>query len=346
MTAQNLTRFCLVGLMVAIGFCTASSNASAGLIASDSYATGSNPLGGQYTPYIPGVQGSLNAQQTNLTNLGFNNGGYNSGIGTGNFVASSTGLVSSVDNSDSSTGSVAWIGANLDGNKRSVARVLSPFVEGTTGTYWTSMLVSNAGTQTSTNGFVLAGFGGSSGLFPGAPGASIGGNLQGIYIGFADETGTAGQADLIIRSRDQSATDKGTQDTTLVSNAVNNQVYLVVAQMNVNPGGSLDSVTYWVNPTDFTSTSSLTSTSIASASFNTYSFAGSTTTAGNDFYRMNYTAQNWNGQSYFDQVELGTSLSSIAPATSVPEPASIAMTVLGCGSFAVGAFLRRRRSPC
>jgi hypothetical protein len=334
-------------LTAAVVILGASATASAGLIASDSYATGSNPLAGQYTAgnSLSNYNGNT-GQPINLTNTGFANGGYNSGIGTGNFMASSTGLVSAADGSDSSTGSVEWTGAPLDNQNRSVARTLSPFTEGSSGTYWTSMLVSNAGTQTTTNGFVLAGFGGSSGLFPGAPGASVGGNIQGIYIGFADENGGSGEADLIIRSRDTSTSDKGTQDTTLVSNSLAGQTYLVVAEMNVNPGGSsLDSVTYWVDPTDFTSTTSLTSTAIASATFSTYSFAGSTTTNGNDFYRLNYAENDWDGQAYFDQVELGTSLASITPLTNaVPEPASIAMTALGLGGFAMASYLRRRRS--
>jgi hypothetical protein len=334
------TRVALTAALVISGV---SAKASAGLVASDSYATGSSPLAGQYVPYIAGVQGSLNAQPSTLTNTGFANGGYNSGTGTGNFVASATGLISSVDGADSTTGSVAWIGAPVDNANRSVARNLSAFTEGTTGTYWTSILVSNAGTQTSTNGYVLSGFGGT--VAPVAPGVTASGFLQGIFIGFADDTQTAGEADLVIRSRDTTG-NKTDQDTTLVSSVVNNQSYLVVAQINVNPGGgSQDTVNYWVNPADLNSVADLNATSLAQGSFNTYSFQGSATGVG-DFTRLNYDAVNWDGQSYFDQAALGTTLASIAPTLSgsVPEPASIAMTALGCGFFALGSYWRNRRS--
>jgi hypothetical protein len=328
----------------------ASARSSADIpIASDSYVTGSDPTQGQYIPFnsATGTPSLFTGQPSNLTNTGFVNGGYVHGSGTNNFVASSTGLDSAVDGASSTgSGSVAWIPAPLDGSTRSVARNLSTFNEGTTGTYWTSMLVSELGNQTTTSGWVLSGFGGSVAPILSTPTMNTSGNLTGIFLGFADDTGTAKEADLVLRYRN--TTGMTSADQVLLNganNALAGQTFLVVAQININvsgPNNSHDQVNYWVNPTSLASLSDLNATSLTSGTIDTLAFQGAATGNG-DFTRLNYDSLNWDGAATFDEARLGTTLASIAPAA-VPEPSGLVLTALGGGLIVVGTLRRRRRA--
>jgi PEP-CTERM motif len=316
-------------LVLSVLLCGAMNRAHADvLIASDSYATGGN----QYVAGTP-----LGSQPGTLVTPGFT-GGYTHGLGTtSNFQASATGLINAADGADASTGSVHWIGVN-DTTQRSVARNLSSFNEGTTGTYWMSQLMMNSSTSnpTTTGGFVLSGFANTT--FPAFGTTSP--TLFGLYFGFSDSTGTANEADLVMRARG-SAGGNTSADTVLVNganNATAGNTYLVVAEVNINSNGSLDHVSYWVNPTDLSSQAALTSTSLTSGSLDTLAFQGSSNTSG-DFNRLNYVEQGWAGDAYFDEQRLGTTLASIAP-TAVPEPSSVIL--LGAGSI-VGLVVRSRR---
>jgi hypothetical protein len=332
------TRFGIAAMRFALVFsavlCGAMTRAHADvLIASDSYVTGTNPAAGQY------VAGNGLKSQTGLVNPGFVAGGYGSGSGTSNFIASSTGLASTADGASATgSGSVAWVGVPVDNTVRSVARTLSPFNEGTSGTYFMSMLVSNTGNQTSTNGWVLSGFGNNVAPVLG----TTGGNLFGLYMGFADDSGTPNEADLVLRYRNAGAATSA--DQILVNGANNStagQTYLVVAEVNINAiGGSTDVVNYWVNPADLNSVADMNATSIATGTLNTFAFQGAATGTG-DFNRLNYYTENWNGDATFDEQRLGTTLASIAP-TAVPEPSS--MILLGAGSIAALAVRSRRRA--
>jgi hypothetical protein len=338
-TSMKRKRFGIASMRFALVFSVllsvAVSRARADIpLASDSYAIGSNPGLGQYDATAPN---NALSNQPGLVTPGFVNGGYGSGFGTSNFEASTSGLINAADGADASTGSVAWIGAPLDSVKRSVARNLTGFNEGTTGTYWISELMSNTGNQTTTNGWVLSGFGNTT--FPTS--GTTTGNLFGIYFGFADESGAANEADLVLRYRNTAGATSA--DQVLVNganNATAGQTYLVVAQVNINSNGSMDQVNYWVNPTDLNSVSDLNNTSIAQGSLNTFAFQGAATGTG-DFTRLNYAALNWDGDATFDEARLGTTLASIAP-SSVPEPSS--MILLGAGSLAALAVRSRRRA--
>ena len=337
--------FLRMALIATVALCGASTRSSAGLIASDSYATGTDPTSGQYAAGIslfhPTPNPGMLGQPDTLTNAGFVTGGYNSGAGTSNFLASSTGLTSVADGATSTdSGSVAWIAATGP-TVKSVARNLSTFTEGTTGTYWMSMLVKNTGASLTTDGWALGGFGGTV-----APtlGTTSPGFLQGIYVGFANDSGIANEADLVLRYRDTSG-NKSSADAILVNganNATANQTYLVVAEVNVNYNGSLDQVNYWVNPTDLSSMSGLGNSTTIKGALDTYSFQGAASGNG-DFARLNYAAYDYNGAAFFDEARLGTSLDSIAPLVAVPEPASLVLSSLGGGLFGLG-MLRRRRS--
>jgi PEP-CTERM motif len=320
-------RFALVFSVV---LCGAMTRAHADvLIASDSYVTGTNPGAGQY------VAGNGLKTQPGLVTPGFANGAYASGSGTSNFVASSTGLASTADGASATgSGSVAWVGAANDNAVRSVARNLSTFNEASSGTYFMSMLVSNTGNQTTTSGYVLSGFGNAT--VP-ALGTTTG-NLFGIYFGFADDSGTPNEADLVLRYRN---TANPTSADQVMVNGANNatagQTYLVVAEVNINVSGTPnDQVTYWVNPTDLNSVADMNATAIATNTLNTFAFQGT-----GDFTRLTYSAQNWDGDATFDEQRLGTTLASIAP-VAVPEPSS--MILLGAGSIAALAVRSRRRA--
>jgi hypothetical protein len=320
-------------LVLSVLLCGAMNRAHADvLIASDSYATGSNPAAGQY---VAGT--ALSGQPGTLVNTGFVNGGYTSGTGTSNFLSSASGLSYAADGADASTGSVAWVGST--GVEKSVARNLQTFNEGTSGTFWISELVKNTGNQTTTTGWILSGFGNTT-----APtlGTTTPGFLTGIYFGFADDTGTANEADLVMRYRDTSGNNggKSSADTVLVNganNATAGNTYLVVAEVNLNSSGSTDHVTYWVNPTDLSSQTALTNTALSTGGVDTLAFQGGTS----DFNRLNYAETDWDGDAAFDEARLGTTLASIAPST-VPEPTS--MVLLGVGSLTALVIRSRRRT--
>jgi hypothetical protein len=298
-------------------------------IVSDSYATGTDPTMGQYV-----VSNPL-SNQPGLVTPGFNTGGYTSGTGTSNFLSTASGLNYAADGADSTTGAVAWVGST--GAEKSVARNLTPYNEGSSGTFWISELMKNTGNQTTTTGWLLSGFGNST-----APtlGTTTPGFLTGIFFGFADDTGAANRADLVMRYRDTSGNNggKSSADTILVdgtNNATAGQTYLVVAAVNLNYSGSLDKVTYWVNPTDLSSQTALTNTALTTGSVDTLAFQGGL----NDFIRLNYAEQGWDGDAFYDEARLGTTLASIGP---VPEPSS--MVLLGAGSIAALSVRYRRRA--
>jgi PEP-CTERM motif len=324
------TRFGIAAMRFALVFSVlltvAVSRARADIpIASDSYATGSNPASGQY------VAGNPLSNQPGLVTSGFTTGGYTSGTGTSNFESTASGLINAADGADASTGSVAWIGAT--GAEKSVARNLTAFTQSST-TYWVSELMSNTGNQTTTTGWVLSGFGNTT-----VPSLGTGtAFLQGVFFGFADDSGAANEADLVMRYRDTSG-GKSVAESVLV-NGVNNatagNTYLVVAQITVNSGLTPDVVNYWVNPTDLSSQTALSNTALASGSINTLSFQGV-----GDFARLNYAETAWDGDAFFDEARLGTSLASIGPAP-VPEPSSVIL--LGLGSLVALGIQSRRRS--
>ncbi len=206
--------------------------------------------------------------------------------------------------------------------------------------------MSNTGNQTTTDGWVLSGFGGTVAPTLGNTSSTATGPvnpspgfLTGVFFGFSDDSKTSGEADLVMRYRD--TTGMTSADQTLVSNAVAGQTYLIVAEVNVNGMSPIDPVTYWVNPTDLSSVGGLNGSTSIQGTVNTYSFQGSSTGNG-DFTRLNYAAYDYTGDAFFDEARLGTTLASIAPAaTVVPEPTSLVLTALG-GLSALGAFRRRR----
>jgi hypothetical protein len=306
--------------------------ASASYIAGDSYQTGTNPAAGQY---VAGM--ALDTQPLSLVTPGFVNGPYGGGSGTSNFISYATGLSYPPYTQGTNNGSVEWLGANDDGLVRSVARSFSAVPSSTT--YFFNILVSQDGTTTaSTSSFVLAGFGNNTVPLLGATANEV----QGLYIGFSGEASTGTAADLVIRYRNGMDT---TADQILVNGTTTNTaaVFDVVAELTVNTSGPANgTLSYWVNPTDYTSTSTMTALSSGTIQTEAYAPAGLPTDPINNFSRLTYTADNWTGVAKFSDAEFGTTLGDVVPSV-VPAPSSIVM--MGIGAVGgLGLAIRRRRA--
>ena len=325
----------LAGLLLA-------TRASATYIAGDSYTIGTNPAAGQYASGV-----ALKSQSTGLVTPGFTNsatGAYGLGSGTSNFIAQAGGLSTAGYNTTpaANDGNVEFTGAAADNTVRSVARAFSAVPSSTT--YFFNILVSQNGQAMGSNGFALAGFGNSTVPLLGTTSNEV----QGLYFGFAQDgtSMTSNPNDLVIRYRNGMDT---TADAILVNGATTNTaaVFNIVAELTVSTTGSANGIlNYWVNPTNFTSTATLTATSLTSGALATEAYAPSGSPAADplaNFQRLTYTAENFTGIAKFDEARFGTTLADVAPAigSAVPEPASVVLMGLGllCG---LGVAHRRR----
>ncbi|MEM1012886.1 MAG: PEP-CTERM sorting domain-containing protein [Planctomycetota bacterium] len=295
-----------------------SSAASAQLLASDSYVIGSDPAAGEYQ-VLP-----LVSQPGTLESLGFADGNYGGGTGTVQFAASDNGLSYAPLGIDGSlSGKVTYSAAPVDPFRRANARNL---VSGTPGTspFYVSHLVNRGGIAPTgdADSYALTGFGNF--VQP-----TIGANsgfLDGVFVGFAQKSSTD-SGSLVIRSRTttgQTAEDTILIDGDLVDTA--NLTYNIVYKATVNA----DSVTYWVNATDFTDDASLTATALVTGTINGFQFGDA------NLDRLNYDARAWNGNVFFDEPMIALAPSDLI----VPEPTTAAVLALG----GIGAMLRRRRA--
>ena len=306
--------------------------ANAQLIAADSYRIGTAPAAGEY------ANSTSLASQATVTVAGFTNS--LAGTGTAQFQSTSLGLNNAAIGATSATsGKVNYLAPAVDAaaTNRSTARSLTTPVPTAT-TYYFSHLV-NRGAVTSTpigNGrnrdFVGVGFSNTVTPTIGTTG------LTGIYVGFSGDTGS-----LVLRYRDTASTNVAeTSLIAAVGNNIDNTTYLVVAQVDVNTNGANDTVTYYVNPTDFTSNATLASTSLI-----TGSFQANILSASSDIQRLTYFSRDFNSGAFFDEARLGAGGTGISPAAALglniataPEPGSLLLVLLG-GITSVG--IRKRR---
>ena len=309
-----------------------------GLVASDQYLIGPGSYSaGSPLKSEPSVGPSGGA-------TGFASGStYNNGSGSVNWLVNSGGIN---PNDSPNAGNISFDGYTSDNGIRSGARALNTFAAPST--LWFGITVSQDGTSTpfANNGYALAGFGNSTPPTLGATtttgmSSGVSANLFGLFFGFAHEPGdptNSPNSDLVIRYRNSTGATAG--DTVLMSNAAANTSYTIIAEVQVNASGAADLLTYWVNPTNASSIAALDNTSMLNndgSPVTTYGFQGNGATT--DLTRLNYSAQNWGGDSLsaqFGDPTLGTTLADVAPLV-VPEPRSFILLALGMAGGVVQA---------
>ncbi len=164
-------------------------------------------------------------------------------------------------------------------------------------------------------------FWGGKNEFENAPAAAS--EVYGLFTGFTE--GAAGEADLIMRARNGA----GDLEDTLLVSSVDNRTMHVMFRLDVNVGGgSVDEVTYWVNPTDISSEAQASATSEATGLVNT--FAMDT----NSRIDRKWVVVNDYARTFFwDETRLGTTFGAVAP-----EPTTLGLLAIG------GLAVLRRRS--
>jgi hypothetical protein len=298
--------------------------------AADTLAIGF-PASTGYTVQIPVPSGV-----TVSTNAAPGTGTLGSAL-TSNFTSTTNGLANSALGSVTTTtnGKVNWggVGSN-DAFFRNCARALSSGVPSSS-TYWMSMLI-NQGTpnQTGTlgDGFLVGGFGsaGASGGGFITNGATQG--AYGLYFGFSQNNNTANTGSIVIRCRDASGTivDNVISDGTVFTNIVN-QTHLLVAKIDVNTSGTLDNISWWLDPSQAGDENNLNNSTSRKGSF-----TGDVLSAGSDFATLGYGTFHYRGTGFFDEARLSTDVLGLNFA-SIPEPSSLALVPV------VGMMMGRRR---
>jgi hypothetical protein len=309
--------------------------ARAVLIAGDSYLIGSSPSAGQYTAAT-----ALATQYATVIIPGFTTGG--GGTGTAQFQSQTNGLVSTADQATASgSGKVGYLNPAATTLTRSTAHNLATVPNSSV--YYESYLVNegtwNAASAGAAARSILVGFGNAT--TPTAAGTTAA--ATGLFVGFAQD-GSAGQytdgGNLVIRYDSNASNTIADVDVLDGSTAtVQNVTNLVVAEIDV-PASGLDTVNWWLNPSDGTSDATLTSTAATSGTFQ--GAIVNDANPGSSFTRLNYISQGWGDSSgagaYFDEPRLSSDLAGLG-LTVVPEPASLGMVCAGAAGF----LIRRRR---
>lgn len=305
---------------LAVG-CLFAPTAEAALIAADGYKIGPDPTAGEY------AAGNVAVQPANVTTPGFNIGGYTSGTTTSQF-SFVTGGLDAAGVSYESGDKMQYASASRDGVSRRRARNMP--LPAASPTYYISHLVNRGGIPTIGGGYALTGFGNVI-----SPDLATTNSLGGVFVGFAGSTTPDNFGNLVIRSRNTESTTAA-QDTVLIDGAVTstaNTTYHVVIRLDVNVSGGQDQVTYWLNPADVTSETTMSATAAKTGTYSSFALQGPA-----DFVRLNVAATNWDGNVYFDEPRLGTDLVSVVGAP-IPEPAGLA--AIGAAG---AALLWRRRT--
>ena len=187
-------------------------------------------------------------------------------------------------------------------------------------TYYMSVLFNTGGNYSNNTGadYGVVGFTNfyDSGAFRnGASAFTPFGVMMGVS-GTANTDPNVGVKNLIIRARDNVTGDMA--DTTLLADAAFNTTYLIVAKLDIDVGGgATDVVDYWVNPTDLSSESSMTSSALTTGSIDTFAMDQ------NDrIDRFHVISDTWSSSFFWDEPRFGYDLSSVAgvlPVTDDPD---------------------------
>lgn len=356
-------------LIAAVGGTAMQANAQ--LIASDSYQIGAGgtqtdintqAANGQYqnngayyaqsgndtTTGRPAVNafGFAQAGVTNAAGTTVSNGSSLGGVASSNFTTTSTGLQNAAIGAATGTsGKVNWLGVgSFDGTIRSAAHNLAvlPTAAANSSTLFFSYLVQRGTFTANANvDFVGVGYGNAVNL--GNPGLGAATTLSGLFTGFSGTNG-----DLTVRYRN---TAGNLAETTLLASSsgplgtISGTTYLVVLRADLNTSGTGDTITYYLNPTDFTSNASLLNTASASGSF-----AANIAATPSDIQRLTFFTRNYTQTAFFDEARfgyLGAGVTSpgaalgVSAVVTAPEPGSVAFALLGGVAF-VGARRRKR----
>lgn len=280
--------------------------ADAAILAKDSYIFGPGE-------YMTGNVGGM----TGTSPVGFS-GGW--AAGSSNIQFEGAGILDG--DADPANGQGKYIPAGSSAF-RAINRQLSPLTDPPGNTFYMSHLVNSGGSGGADGQYAMVGFGS---FVAQATIEGTANNLLGAFTGFVNNNGAA---DLVLRSR-TAAIAGGTSDVLLVADAANITYNVVMALEYNNPG---DEIRYWVNPTDFTDESTLTSTALVSGSVGGFQLS-----AVSDMNRLTIATNNSNRSFFWDESILATATTDLGP-VAIPEPTAALLSVMGlCGL----AFRRRR----
>lgn len=286
------------------------------LIAADSYENGG-------TDYNAGFGNSFNGQSSSSA-VGFTDP-WGGGSASGN-THPDTGTLDNPAISYASGGKGKFTpNATFSDFERRFEHTLAPFVAPANDVFYMSHLV-NTGPEIpngDTEGFALVGFGSFANQ---TRLESTQDFLFGAFLGFAPDGN--GDVDLVIRSRTGASGVGSVTDEILLDasagDSVDNLTHHVVMKLTYTGGDRID---YWLNPSNLTSETAMTNSSLASGSI-----AGFQLGSAADMNRLTVNTFGYDRSFFFDESRLGYDLASVTGV--VPEPSSMALAALAIVSLA------------
>ncbi len=271
-------------------------SASAQLIAADSYNNGG-------TDYSAGFGNTFNGQSSTSA-IGFTDpwgGGSTSGNTHPDFLTLEHPSVSY----ESGGKGKFTPNAEFSDFERRFQHELAPFVPPADDFFYMSHLV-NTGPEIAngaTEGYALVGFGSfaDQGRLE-----STQDFLFGAFLGFAADG--VGNVDLVIRSRTGTSGVGSVTDEILLDastgDAVEDLTHLVVMKLTYTGGDKID---WWLNPSDLTSESAMTSSSVSSGTIDGFQLGSAS-----DMNRLTVNTFGYDRSFFFDESRLGYDLTSVA----------------------------------
>jgi hypothetical protein len=195
-----------------------------------------------------------------------------------------------------------WLGVGNFPFDRNLTRQLNPTPSSSE--WWMSLTLSrlNWGNDPANNTFIVGGF--------------VDGGGSGLQLGYDDAAGD-GVPDIVLRS--------GGINYQIEADAPANSTRYLLVKLDVNAGGN-DTVSIWNSPADVLSLGG------ADVVFNSFDVTSSLT----PFTQSKYESPGQSGVAYFDEILLGTTLTSI-----IPEPTTMSLLLLGVGGLLA---VRRRKA--